>query len=503
MFRKNILASFSGRFIQVILSILSVPIYINLLGAEGYGLIGFFISCQALFFLFDLGIGGTLARELAQDSSDAKNKYKHAETLKTLEILYIVLSLFAALITFGWVYFFGDRWFQPIEISQEQIINCLYLMVIALTLQLPIGLYNSGLTGLQQLVFLNITNVFFAILRITGGIALLWAFSSNLYVFFIWQIISNFFQVFFLRYKLWYFLAVNTKHAFSWGTILRLWRYAASLSTSSIIVVLLGQIDKILLSALLPLNFFGYYMIANTLAQSLTLLAAPIGDVMFPKYTQLYAKGNLSEFKELYIKTFEVLMVIILPVAGILFFYSDLILNIWIGQGIDLHKTSMIASILILGILLNVAISTLDSVQMAMGSIKSSLIVRGTALFISVPVFYCSVHFFGIYGAPLGWIIIYTFYFIWLPNLVLQNFLSSIQFKWYKVFFKYVVISTLIPALFFWTIQLDLIENITLKFLMVFFFGIITLSVSAVSSVTVRTLVKEIIPTIYPYFKKP
>ena len=55
--------------LNVILSIIFVPIYLNYLGAEGYGLIGVFASLQGILSVLDAGLGGALSREIAADDS--------------------------------------------------------------------------------------------------------------------------------------------------------------------------------------------------------------------------------------------------------------------------------------------------------------------------------------------------------------------------------------------------------------------------------------------------
>ena len=68
---------------------------------------------------------------------------------------------------------------------------------------------------------------------------------------------------------------------------MRVRRFATGIALSSILGLLLTQIDKFLLSRLLPLGDFGLYMLAVTLADALALLAAPLYGVLVPRFAEL------------------------------------------------------------------------------------------------------------------------------------------------------------------------------------------------------------------------
>ena len=51
----NILASYASQIYIVAVSILILPLYVKYMGAEAYGLVGFFAMLQALFGLLDFG----------------------------------------------------------------------------------------------------------------------------------------------------------------------------------------------------------------------------------------------------------------------------------------------------------------------------------------------------------------------------------------------------------------------------------------------------------------
>ncbi len=63
--KKNIAANVAGSAWSAIAGLIFAPIYIHYLGVEAYGVIGVFISLQAVLSILDMGLATTLNREMA------------------------------------------------------------------------------------------------------------------------------------------------------------------------------------------------------------------------------------------------------------------------------------------------------------------------------------------------------------------------------------------------------------------------------------------------------
>ncbi|WBE25080.1 oligosaccharide flippase family protein [Denitrificimonas caeni] len=66
LLRHNVIASYVSQIYVAGIGILILPLYIKYMGAEAYGLVGFFTMLQACFALLDLGLTPTIARETAR-----------------------------------------------------------------------------------------------------------------------------------------------------------------------------------------------------------------------------------------------------------------------------------------------------------------------------------------------------------------------------------------------------------------------------------------------------
>src|ERR1700693_5376812 len=84
----NVLVNFLGRGWGAFLSIAFTPLYIKFLGMEAYGLIGVFITLQALLGILDMGLGTAANREMAVLSAGEGNVPQIRNFVRTLEWIY-------------------------------------------------------------------------------------------------------------------------------------------------------------------------------------------------------------------------------------------------------------------------------------------------------------------------------------------------------------------------------------------------------------------------------
>jgi len=60
---KNLLSVYGVQIYSVVITILFTPVLLTLVGADGFGLIGFFLVIQTVLQILDGGISGSLSRQ--------------------------------------------------------------------------------------------------------------------------------------------------------------------------------------------------------------------------------------------------------------------------------------------------------------------------------------------------------------------------------------------------------------------------------------------------------
>ena len=116
-FFVNMTANFIGNIWMVIMNIAFIPLYIHLLGIEAFGLIGFYVSLQTIFSVFDIGLGTTLNREIARLIVLPDSTEEIRNSVRTLEILYWILGLFIGLGIYLLAPLIATYWFHSQQLS--------------------------------------------------------------------------------------------------------------------------------------------------------------------------------------------------------------------------------------------------------------------------------------------------------------------------------------------------------------------------------------------------
>ena len=201
--RKNTVANYFGHVWGIISVYLFVPIYLKFLGIEAYGLVGFYSTLLGILVFADMGLTATLSREMARLSVRENAAREMGELLRTYEAVYFCISLMVA----GTIWFFApliaERWLKASTLQPREIASAIRLMGIAIALQLPSGLYSGGLLGLQKQLLANSVQIAWGIWRGVGAVLVLWLFSSTIFAFASWQLLSNSLYCFTARLMLW------------------------------------------------------------------------------------------------------------------------------------------------------------------------------------------------------------------------------------------------------------------------------------------------------------
>jgi len=91
--RQNILVSFVSQTYVALIGVVMVPMYIQYMGAEAYGLVGFFAMLQAWFNLLDVGLTPTIARETARHRGGATDALSYRRLVRALEVVFLAIAL--------------------------------------------------------------------------------------------------------------------------------------------------------------------------------------------------------------------------------------------------------------------------------------------------------------------------------------------------------------------------------------------------------------------------
>jgi O-antigen/teichoic acid export membrane protein len=430
--KQNIIANFAGSIGQAVMGLLFIPLYIKFMGIESYGLIGIFGTLQVIFGLLDVGLGSTLTREMARLSVLPNKEQEMRNLVRTLETLYWGIAVFVGITVVLLSPIIAHRWINAGQLSSQTVEQALLLMGFVMVFQMPIGFYSGGLRGLQKQVLLNVVIVCVSALRGIGAILILWLVSPTIQAFFLWQIVISITNALLFAFFLWRSLPQSENKAVFKEQLLKgIWRFTASMSGISILGVILTQLDKVILSKILSLEMFGYYMLANMVAMSLVCLVLPIFNSTYPKFVQLVSLDDQEGLKQLYHRACQLISVLVLPVAIIIALFSYEILLLWTQNPTTAEKTHTLVSILICGTALHSLMYPPYALQLAFGWTKLSVLKNIIAVILLVPLIIIMAMSYGATGAASVWLLLNIGLFFFEIPIMHRRVLRKDKWRWY------------------------------------------------------------------------
>lgn len=406
------------------------PMYVWFLGVESYGLIGFYLSWVAILGILDAGISATAMREFAWLEARPKEKGKIPVLLRSLELVYWASILILGMGILTGASFFGAGWFQTKDLEPELVREAMMLMAVSLVVQVPSGLYVAGLMGLQRQVECSGLLAFFGTLRALGAIVVLWLVASDIRLFFLWQILVSASQTGVIRGVLWKRVRIDGQPAgFSLGTLKSVKGFAGGMILISAMSIIMTQADKMILSRMVPLEMFGFYMLAWTVASGLSRVATPLTQAFYPRFTQLVSKEDDEALIREFRLVSQLMSVLIVLPATLIGFLSEPILYVWTGSLVVAKGTAPILAFMVVGTVLSACSYPAFSILLSKNQLRPVIIVNLVSLVILLPLLILAVVQFGVMGAVFIWGLYGLIFYIAFQVYGLRGFSYAVFFS--------------------------------------------------------------------------
>ncbi len=427
---RNVIANVAGNVWTGLMGLVFIPLYIHFMGIEAYGLVGFFLTLQAVFSLLDLGLSTTLNREFARMSGQEGRLGEMRNLLRTLEVGYWAIGIVNGAAIAALSHVIAFRWVQADALPGATVQRAIMVMGLVVAAQWPLALYSGGLMGLQKQVALNGLNALAATARGVGTVLILWLVSPTIVAFFLWQVFVSFAHTICVAVLLWRQIGGKENAAFQPALLRSIRRFAAGMLGISALSVVLTQMDKLILSRLLTLEAFGYYSLAAVVAASLYRLTSPIFTALFPRFSQLAARDEVALVSS-YHRACQTMTALIMPVAVFIAFFSFELLHLWTRNEAASRVAGPILTLLILGTAVNGLVNLPYALQLAYGWTRLSLIANAVSVALLGPALFFATWRYGAVGAGAVWCFYNVAYAAVVVRIMHRRILPGEQWRWY------------------------------------------------------------------------
>lgn len=431
--RRNLVANYLGSVWVALMGFVFVPFYLKFIGAEGYGLVGFFVMLTAVFAMLDGGLGAAATRESARyGAADEEKRAEIVTLLTTMEIVFWGGALIVGLGIASCATLLADHWLNVSAEMREDTLVALRWMALAVAMQFPLAFYSGCLNGLQRQVSLNVISVVGATARSGGAVLVLWKISPTVDTYFLWHVVISAFLV--LAHRLLLTVSIrkdSAKAHFVWSSLRGLRKFLGGVGAINILSLLLTQIDKIILSKVLSLSEFGYYSLAWTLGTIIYRVTGPIFNAYYPKIVQDVQRKDHQALAATYRTSWTLISLVVVPFSLWLAIFGKEILLFWTHSEQISNAASGALALISLGSMCNAFMHMPYAVQLAHGFTRLALWQNMLTLLIVGPLTWMLATNYGLTAAAFPWLLVNASYILISPCFMHRALSLGGMKEWY------------------------------------------------------------------------
>lgn len=402
------------------------------MGKEAYGLVAFYMTTQALFQLLDLGMSSTVVKEVSTFRGNQSSSLKLRRLLRVIETIFWSISALIAITMIIASDYISSEWLSYENLNKGDVQSSIILIAIVSSLRWTVAFYKGVLIGYEKIILLSGFNAAFATLRFVVVIPILAYVGSSPIIFFMAQGVVALLEIIFVVNRSYALLPTHSVSIVSIGfltEIKSIYKFSLSVSLISILWVMRGQYDKVMLSNWLSLSDYGLFMIAVLLASGIMYFNTGLYNVLLPRFNLLYTERKTEEMKELYKKYSQLILIIAAPIAFTLFFKADEVLNIWTGNKLP-ESVGKTLSYFSLGNLFVPLLSFPYILQYAFSNLKIAIAGNFLVLICAPFGLYFLFEKYGMQGAAINWFVLVLLQFLISSYFVHKKFFPNFHWKW-------------------------------------------------------------------------
>jgi len=393
--RRNTIYNLFGSVLPLALSLVTIPIYIGLIGEARYGVLAIAWLMLGYFGLFDLGLGRATAQRIAvlHDASAEER----AQTFWTALTINVGLGILGGLLIWPVaVYFFGNV-FKIEDVLRHEIQSAVPWLILAVPMATLSGVLTGALQGRERFLELNLISILGTILFQLLPLAVAAFWDVDLGLLLPAALFARIVTLIVLFVRCQRHIVLGHPPSFMRGQAGQLIRFGGWVTVTSFVGPLMVILDRFIIGAILGAKAVAYYTVPFQLAERSTIIPNALITTLFPRF----AAVDSQEEKRLAVESLQVLITIMTPliVIGILFIKPFLIW--WVGAKFA-EQSALVGQIILLGFWANGFARVPYAQLQARG--KPDLVAKCHLVEVLpyLILLYLGVHYLGLVGAALA-----------------------------------------------------------------------------------------------------
>ena len=396
---SNSIINLSMQIIPIFIAIIFIPISIEALGNELFGIYSLIVTFIVLFNYLNFGIAPATTKEISKNL--AKNNHKMV--LSLLVNSFLMMLLIGIMISIIFITYNND--IAIVMLKEEKLVTILSELIFLLGVMSPflmiVIFLRSALEAkqiflvtslnrafLNSLIFISPTIVYidgFNIVSVFKLLIFVYMFSVMILTIIVYKE--------FLKDKEFTFRIKDSKNLLNIG----FWMMLSSLAGIG-----LYYADRFMIGSIISATAIAYYVAAYDLVTRLNIVSGSLTSALFPAFAHWFELEEKEKIRNAVIFVSKIILFLVAIVGFLLIVYAKSFLYLWINEEYS-NNSYLILQLLTIGVLFN----TLSVVPFRTLSAIGFPNIVAIVYIIEMPIFVITTYFliikYGLIGAVIGY----------------------------------------------------------------------------------------------------
>lgn len=361
---KNTIFNAIGRFWGILITVFLTPYILKHVGIERYGIWAIVSVLTGYFSLLDFGMGTSFVKYISEYY--AKKDHKSINQVVSTGVVFY--SIFGALVI-PLAFLVMNPLFVLFRIPRELYGEALFVFRLGVVLFAASNAFSAFQAiqgGLQRMDVSNKISIGVSVPMVLGtiyflenGYGLRGLMLNNAIILAVTSAV-NIIIGFRIFPELKFSPALFSREMFK-----KLFGFGYKLQFAKVADAIVFQTDRLLIAYFLNVSAVGFYQLGSSITQQMRLIPLLLVSAILPAASDMDAKREHSQLKELYLKGSKYLVLVSFPLVFFTIASANLIMLIWVGPGYE--RSAWIIQLLAVGYLANLLSGVGTSVSAAIG----------------------------------------------------------------------------------------------------------------------------------------
>ena len=340
--RRNSAYNLIGLLVPLAVSLVTIPLYLGLIGEARYGVLAIVWLLLGYFGLFDLGLGRATAQRIAalREATDAER----AQTFWTALMLNAGIGVLGGLLIWPIATYFFGAVFKIEDALRPEVQAAIPWLVLAVPMAALSGVLSGALQGRERFYELNLISIAGTVLFQLLPLAAAMRWGSDLGVLLPAALFARLLTLVVLLDRCKRHVFLGRSVTFARSRAAQLVRFGGWVTVSSLVGPMMTMLDRFIIGAMLGAKAVAYYTVPFQLGERSTVVSSALTSALFPRF----ASATLQEEQRLAHEGLRVLVVVVTPLAAVGILFMETFLSWWISP-LFAEQSTRVGQVVLLG----------------------------------------------------------------------------------------------------------------------------------------------------------